>query len=581
MRDVRDNNPWFGLPIVLMLLIATVAGTLSARKTVSGLREVRADYDSIVATWLELQHHGGNLLFASDVRSVAPQWVDAKRRLESLYTNRFGTEQADRPLSVEIETRVTETNEIWSGLNAVLSETEQLLSALDDRSTDPSNDPPSADELFELAGRLQAVERTFIENLQAMSQLIESEVNAHLTILTLIGVFGGSAILLGAFIILLVRYRFDIRQQLYLSTISNMIDGVIITDSRERIVYANRTVEKILQVEQKQLMGSPRLAEIAPQIYDGNSSGIFTIGPKFQPISVSHRAIYSELGGNRLGEMYVLRDMTTFLKDHKDSVEQSKLESLGMLAGGLSHDFNNTLAVILGNVEVLSLSLHDGEQRQLLDSIREGIDRSRELSRKLLVYAESGGSEATRIDPVALLRSALAGLDLPDTIHVNLAYDAEQPLILGNEQNLTEALRELISNAREAITGEGTIAIAIEHHPRGAAFAVGEESAKADTDLTFRIDDNGSGIPYADLQRVFDPFFTTSENRKGMGLPVAYAVVRAHGGNISLNSEPDHGTTAAITLPAYAATRAGSPREAADARSASGAIPAADAKPSA
>jgi signal transduction histidine kinase/CheY-like chemotaxis protein len=220
-----------------------------------------------------------------------------------------------------------------------------------------------------------------------------------------------------------------------------------------------------------------------------------------------------------------------------------KLESLGVLAGGIAHDFNNFLTVVLGNVELAKMELdeHDPVQN-ILDQTVTACDRAVFLSSQLLTFAKGGAPVRRLVSIASLVNDAvqLARAGAQTSIEVSLAEDllcAE-----ADPSQICQVLHNILLNARQAMP-EGGI---IEVH----AANVLSDSAAGNDRVRISIRDYGCGISASVLPRIFDPYFTTKPGGHGLGLATAYAIIAKHGGGISVESNPGHGTVFQIDLPA-------------------------------
>lgn len=229
--------------------------------------------------------------------------------------------------------------------------------------------------------------------------------------------------------------------------------------------------------------------------------------------------------------------------------QAQKMESVGRLASGVAHDFNNILTGILGFSElILQDTPEDSPAYERLKTISTLCKRGAALIRQLLIFGRRMPIEFKKTnvnslieDTKGLIRHAV-GKDVE--IRVNLENDI--PEISADMGQLTQALINLALNATDAMDGKGILEFKTErHHTTG-------HGGRADECVCLSVSDTGCGIPDYDIPRIFDPFFTTKEVGKGtgLGLAIVYAIVSAHGGWINVHSELGKGTTFKIYLPA-------------------------------
>ncbi|MBI2388751.1 MAG: MASE1 domain-containing protein [Deltaproteobacteria bacterium] len=217
-------------------------------------------------------------------------------------------------------------------------------------------------------------------------------------------------------------------------------------------------------------------------------------------------------------------------------LERSKrLAELGMLAGGVAHDFNNLLTIIRANAELARV---DGgsDQVEALLAIDEAATRAAELTDQLLAYAGRRPVRRRDVDVAVLAAETLRLLrpTLPQRVSVRVAA-GRVPLVDGDPAQLRQVLMNLLLNAVQAIEDEGRV------HVR-----VGAEGAE----VIVAVEDDGRGMDEHTAAQVFQPFFTTKPHGRGLGMSAVAGIVRAHAGQIRIESRPGQGTTVSVRLPA-------------------------------
>lgn len=238
-------------------------------------------------------------------------------------------------------------------------------------------------------------------------------------------------------------------------------------------------------------------------------------------------------------------------------LEHQKLESLGLLAGGIAHDFNNLLTVILAGTALSRLAVADREDALTeLDTVVGAAERARDLTRQLLAMSRTQPLELRPIDVNDRLRQLLTLLQrvLSETIAIELIEGVRLPLVEGDASQLDQVFMNLCINAREAMPNGGKIAIETEQVVLNADFVASHPWAAVGRYILVTVSDTGSGMPREVMDRIFEPFFTTKRERggTGLGLAVAYGVVRQHRGLLHCYSEQGVGTVFKIYLPVYA-----------------------------
>ena len=222
-------------------------------------------------------------------------------------------------------------------------------------------------------------------------------------------------------------------------------------------------------------------------------------------------------------------------------LQSQKMESLGTLAGGVAHDMNNVLGAILGLA-----SAHIGTQpygsplHQALDTICKATERGGQMVKSLLSFARQSPAESSKLDMNAILREQVALLERTTLAKVRLNIDLEANLrpILGDASALTHAFMNLCVNAVDAMPENGTLTL----HTRNV-----------DNDwIEVVVEDNGTGMPKDVLEKAMEPFFTTKETGKGtgLGLSMVFSTVKAHRGQMTIESQPGQGTRVMLRFPA-------------------------------
>ncbi len=234
----------------------------------------------------------------------------------------------------------------------------------------------------------------------------------------------------------------------------------------------------------------------------------------------------------------VMQDLTDLKRAEAELVRTQKLESLGVLAGGIAHDFNNLLTAMLANVSMaLERAGGDAVQAQLLRDAENAALQASSLTRQLLAFSRGGEPVRAPVDLGRLIRETvrfrLTGSDV--ACEPDLAADLA--CVLADEGQLGQVIGNLVLNAAQAQPRDGRIRVAATNEAEWIAL---------------RVSDTGHGIRPEDLDRVFDPYFTTRPSGSGLGLAVTHSIVQRHGGRIRVASELGQGTTFTVLLPAHA-----------------------------
>jgi PAS domain S-box-containing protein len=255
----------------------------------------------------------------------------------------------------------------------------------------------------------------------------------------------------------------------------------------------------------------------------------------------------------------LLRDVTRQRQLEEQLAQARRLESLGTLAGGVAHDFNNILAIILGQADLLERAPGDLERvHRSMSIITKAALRGMTLIQQLLTFARK--KEVT-LEPVVvneLVREfvALVGETFPRIVTLRTALEDGLPLLVADASQLHQVLLNLCVNARDALVpAGGEITIATTCVP-GASLQGRFAAADVAEYVRLTVSDTGSGMDEATRRRIFEPFFTTKEKGHGTGLGLAtvYGIVEGHGGFIDVDSEVGRGTTFSLYFPVLAPT---------------------------
>lgn len=234
--------------------------------------------------------------------------------------------------------------------------------------------------------------------------------------------------------------------------------------------------------------------------------------------------------------------------------EAQRLEALGRLAGGIAHDLNNLLTVILGNASFARDAVSEGATVvHELAQIDAAGERAAMLTRQVLAFARRQVLSTGPVDLNALVAGMLPLLIrlVGEHIRVNFEPDSAAGSIRADASQLEQVLMNLFANARDALSDGGEIRI------RTQQLMLDEGAVRTHADvapgrfIAVTVEDNGQGMPPETVERAFDPFFTTKQlgHGTGLGLSIVHGIIRQHGGFIELDSEPGRGTVVRIFLP--------------------------------
>ena len=250
----------------------------------------------------------------------------------------------------------------------------------------------------------------------------------------------------------------------------------------------------------------------------------------------------------------MLRDLTErkFMEDQL--VQSQKMEAVGQLTGGIAHDFNNLLQIIQGNLSLLTFSIEDQEEamRHVEDAMTATV-RGSELTHQLLAFSRKQLQHPKSVSPNEQIEGMLRLLDrvLGEDVELETRFESEIAPIFVDPGNLQNAVLNLVVNAKSAMPSGGKLIVGTtkKYLKEDRILKEGELPKGEYVEISVR--DTGRGMSSLELERVFEPFFTTKDvgEGSGLGLSMVYGFVRQSGGEVTLESEVDQGTTVRMLFP--------------------------------
>jgi two-component system cell cycle sensor histidine kinase/response regulator CckA len=337
--------------------------------------------------------------------------------------------------------------------------------------------------------------------------------------------------------------------------LENTTDGFFAVDPEWKFTYLNSEAEKLLERQRDDLFGK-ELWEEFPELknspFERNYRRVMTerVPVEFE---ASDRAgkiwfeVHAYPGGS--GVSVFFRDTTERKRNEEERLTTSKLESLGTLAGGISHDLNNILTVISGNIGLAQVEAPPdaGSLLSFLSKAGQAAQHAAHLSSQLLTFSK-GGAPLKRVVSISGVLGHAAEFSLYGS---NLRADIDIPVDLWKSEvdpgQIEQVVNALLLNAREAMPDGGTVRIS-------AYNVVLEEKAgmplSAGRYIKVMIADRGEGIPEELATKIFDPYFTNKPTGSGLGLSISYSIVKKHGGILYLENSSREGSTFTFYLPA-------------------------------
>ncbi len=255
---------------------------------------------------------------------------------------------------------------------------------------------------------------------------------------------------------------------------------------------------------------------------------------------------YSERGKKFL--LFLAEEITERKKIEEDKQKIHKLESIGVLAGGIAHDFNNILAGILNNVYLSKMHIdRESKEYKNLESAEKAIYRATNLTRQLLTFSRGGAPIKKTVSIIEIIKES-AEFALKGS-NVKCEYDALHDLwpVEVDEGQMNQVIHNLILNANQAMPEGGVIRICIDNIELASGTNLPLQAGRY---VKVVVQDQGIGIDNEHLMKIFDPYYSTKEAGRGLGLSITYSIINQHDGYISAESDVGVGTTFTIYLPA-------------------------------
>jgi two-component system, cell cycle sensor histidine kinase and response regulator CckA len=376
----------------------------------------------------------------------------------------------------------------------------------------------------------------------------------------------------------------EVRIREQASLLDKVHEGLVVRDLDDKIVFWNHGAETIFGWTSAEVLGKRATDFLNGNPLDeteairkaaletGEWAGELEKGTKGgEVISVDCRwSLVRDDSGRPKGFVVLYIDVTEKKQLQRRSLRAQRVESIGVLAGGIAHDLNNVLTPVLMAVKLLrhDRPLHD--RLGLLDTAQASIERGIGMLRQLLTFAGGGKGDRVTLDVSMVVREVVDMLThlIPKSIGIEENVDPDLWKVSGDSTQLVQVLVNLCVNARDAMPEGGTLRIDARNVAWTGEMIHKHPDAKPGPKVRVAVADTGTGIPRGSLERIFDPFFSTKKfgEGTGLGLSTAAGIVRGHGGFIDVYSEVGRGTKMIVYLPAEASsTQAEPPKRASSA----------------
>jgi PAS domain S-box-containing protein len=347
------------------------------------------------------------------------------------------------------------------------------------------------------------------------------------------------------------------------SIVETVRQPLVVLDNNLRVVTANRCFYQTFRVMPQETKGYsiyelgnrqwdiPKLRELLEEILPANATfDDFEVEQDFPTIGrrivlLNARRIYRESDNTQM-ILLAIEDITERkqaekrLKEYSQHLLRSeRLATLGQFSGNISHELRNPLGVIDSSIYYLKTKLKDADEKTLehLDRIRASVDGATATISSLLNLTRMREPQLARLDLIAVTADAINTSRVPAKVEVIQDFPELGVVVNADHEQLRMAFKNIVRNAVEAMGGKGTLTVTIHRTTDGQA-----EVAFADT---------GPGIAAENLDKVFQPLFTTKAKGMGFGLSIAKMVINKHGGTVEVKTEPGKGATIIMRLPLY------------------------------
>jgi len=352
-------------------------------------------------------------------------------------------------------------------------------------------------------------------------------------------------------------------------------DGMRLTDEAGRIITVNSAFSKIVKLPQERLVGEflsfTFKASEGEQLLEEYRKGFAseTLPSRFtgditlwndEEVAVEVSNSYIIFSANHKMVLSVFRDTSERKLLENQLLHAQKMESIGVLAGGIAHDFNNVLSMILTSAEMLKeKTRHDKTLQHYADMVATAAERGAAIAKQLLLFArsEKGKLKPLTVSSVVLEVQKLLEHTLPKLISIKSEIESSDAVILGDSDQIHQALLNLALNSRDAIEAQspnGTIVFRVATAPYTELQKKYPQIRQQDY-VSLSVRDNGTGMDEETQSRIFEPFFSTKPRGRGtgLGLSIVHGIVNNHHGVIDVSSVPGAGTVMTMCFPLVAA----------------------------
>ncbi len=365
-------------------------------------------------------------------------------------------------------------------------------------------------------------------------------------------------------------------------------DVTFVIDNSNQVIAWNRATEHMTGIPKEDILGKTNYAEAfyghtRPLLVDAVQDENLDIKDQYEHVRWTGSSVCAEnlvkkgdgeeakylwgissplfdSNGRKIGAIETIRDLTERKRLENQFIHSQKMEAVGNLAAGIAHDFNNILSVIMGYGTFLKMKIGSDPASLVsyADQIIAASERASRLTASLLAYSQKQMMHMKPVDLKNLIKEAKKLLShlLTEDIEFTIDLPKKEIIIMADRVQIEQVLMNLISNARDAMSNKGRVAITLYDITIDTAFIRSNGFGKEGVYALIKCSDTGCGMDKTVLDRVYEPFFTTKEVGKGtgLGLSTVLGIVEQHGGYIKIDSQPGIGTTFFIYIPVIEGT---------------------------
>lgn len=341
--------------------------------------------------------------------------------------------------------------------------------------------------------------------------------------------------------------------------VESISDPLFALDSGWRITYANASALRLFDRGLQDMLGLS-LWDLMPAAmreahYEALARAMLHRETVNRELFLDEKQVWLEMRGYPFGEglLLLVQDVTARREEAERRNRIDRLESLGLLARGFAHDFNNLLTVLLGNISLAEMRLRNAITLPELHTAKQATLQAQNLVQQLLTFARGGAPIKTQIHLGDLIDTFFTHHTRASRIEYRIEVQPGLPQIAIDSAQIRRLLSNLIRNAEQAQPAGGEIIIrcfAPDHEEMFPGEMVADHNFQP-SGLALEVEDKGEGIPPDQLPHIFEPYFSTrkADNATGLGLTVCESIAKAHGGSLTVRSEPGQGTTVRFYLP--------------------------------